>query len=169
MDANRNHHSTVLAPCHQGAAIEGLCLGGKLSDPPAGTFYHNVSDSATSGAADTDGTLCYDLQIGSGPVPSTMRLYTSVTTNVAVAIFMPGARNPSTVSFEENGSMYIPTAFDDTVSPAVYLSYPIHIKKWYICLATWSYTYESLIWSIGVKSEPQNPACQYVEVIRVFA
>jgi hypothetical protein len=98
-----------------------------------------------------------------------MRLFTSVTSNVAFPIFLPGSEQPSTVSFEEGGSMYIPTGFDDTVSPGVYLQSPIHVKKWYICLATWNYTYNSLIWTIGINREPQNPACQYVEVTRVFA
>jgi hypothetical protein len=168
-NADQYNHSLTLSSCHQGAGIEGLCLGGPIASPPLAPYYHNVLSPAVPGANNTDGTLCYDLPIAQGPVPSTMRLFTSVTSNVAFPILLPGWSDPSTVMFEEGGSMYIPTSFDDTVSPAVYLQSPLHLKKWYICLATWAYTYNSLICTIGIKSEPQNPACQYVEVIRVFA
>jgi hypothetical protein len=88
--------------------------------------------------------------------------------NVANANFFPGWNDPSTLSFEESGSMYITAYQDDTVNPTTYFNPPLHAKNWYICATKWSYSYDTLIWKIGLNGEPQNPACQYVDVVRVF-
>ena len=64
--------------------------------------------------------------------------------------------------------LYIPRTQDDTVSPPAYLDQQENATNWYVCLTRYAYLYETLVWKIGVKGEPQNPSCKKVQVTRVF-
>jgi hypothetical protein len=155
-----------------GAAIEGLCLTSQRRNDQATTyttFYHNVSASDEPNAVDTLGVLVYVLYGGGGlVVPSAMRLSITPTSNVGIPIFSPGYTEYSTLNFEQNGSMYIEAYQDDTVSPPINFQTPLKVKNWYMCLTRWSYTYNTLVWKIGLSDQPQNPSCQKVEVERVW-
>ena len=164
----------LLGACHQGAAIEGLCLTGENIEDPASsytTFYHNVSSSenAAANANDTLGVLNYILTaVGGLTVPSAMDFYQHPGSNLADLIFSPGWDDYRPVSFETCGSMYIPIYQDDTVSPPAYYEPTRKLKNWYICLTRFSYLYNALVFKIGVTGEPQNPTCELVEVLRVW-
>jgi hypothetical protein len=163
--------STALGACHQGAAIEGLCLTGSRRNETSSynTFYHNVSATDTPNAIDVPGVLGYTLIAGGDLiVPSAMEFSTSPTSNVAVPIFYPGWDRYSMVEFDERGEMYIEAYQDDTVSPPTYYPTPLKVKNWYICVTRWGYTYSTLVWKIGLTCEPQNPSCQKVVVERVW-
>ncbi|PSN60231.1 hypothetical protein BS50DRAFT_212359 [Corynespora cassiicola Philippines] len=161
---------TALAACHQGAAIEGLCLSGELYSEPAShstTFYHNVT--AGSDLVDEGGILGWSLTYNYNlTAPSSMQFSINPTSNVAIPIIYPGWTQYTLVNFDESGSMYIPWFVDDTKSPPEYPSPALKLKNWYICLTRWSYLYTTLTWKIGVTGEPQNPSCQKVDVTRVY-
>ncbi|KAF2128961.1 hypothetical protein P153DRAFT_367259 [Dothidotthia symphoricarpi CBS 119687] len=173
--ANETLNGTALGACHQGAAIEGLCRTDVTLDDPATsytTFYHNVSSAQnySSNAFDTDGILSWVLSANNGAllVPSAMSLSENVGTNIAIPIFMPGWDKYDLVAFEETGSMYISVYQNDTVSPPTYYSPTLKLKNWYVCVTSYSYTYETLVFKIGVQGVPQNPSCTKVDVERVW-
>ncbi|KAL5118767.1 hypothetical protein ACEQ8H_003270 [Pleosporales sp. CAS-2024a] len=170
---NATLHLTVLGACHQGAAIEGLCFTGRginETATPYTTFYYNISSySSTNSFYDNDGLLGWNLNTTSLLVPSAMRLSKSPTSNVANAVFSPGWSDPSLVSFDAAGYLYIKATQNDLVDPVGYWDPPLHVKNWYICSTLWSsYRYDTLIWKIGLQGQPQNPACQYVEVFKMY-
>ncbi|KAF1943355.1 hypothetical protein EJ02DRAFT_502211 [Clathrospora elynae] len=175
--------SHALGACHEGAAIEGLCfLNETLADPAThySTYYHNVSSgyNDSANAADTNGVLNWPLIIGGNiSVSSAMEFSYNPGSNVVVMYFSPGYSTYSLVSFEpdgasgnstDGGSMYISVSQDDTKSPITYYSPLRHLKNWYICTTSFGYTYNTLVWKIGVTGEPQNPTCVPVEVRRVW-
>ncbi|OAL01824.1 hypothetical protein IQ06DRAFT_304078 [Phaeosphaeriaceae sp. SRC1lsM3a] len=171
---NTTINGTALGGCHQGAAIEGLCLTNQRPQDPATwytTFTHNVSASAVSNATDTQGILAFTLPINGGQeVPSAMQLSINPTSNIAVPIIYPGYEQYSIVQFDESGSLYIAAYQNDFASPPESPSPPWKIYEWYVCLTRWSYLYETLAWKVGMDSHapPQNPSCQKVEVFRIY-
>ncbi|KAJ4402495.1 hypothetical protein N0V91_007209 [Didymella pomorum] len=170
--SNSTYNGTALGACHQGAAIEGLCITGEtVQDPPSSytTFYHNVSSARNeaAGAANADGPISWLLRAGNLTVPSAMHLALDTTSNVANPTFFPGTDDFTSVAFEEDGCLYIDASRDDTVSPPVYFDPDRHVKNWYICLTRYSYLYTTLSWKVGLTGKPQNPSCQPVDVIRV--
>lgn len=160
----------ALGACHEGAAIEGLCLTGEKQSDPAHsytTFYHATSPDQP--AVDNAGILYWNLTVNlNQTVPSAMRFSTDVTSNLAIPILMPGNSTYTTVYFTDGGCMYIPRAIDDTVSPPTYISPPQKLENWYICLTRYGYLYTTLTWKIGVTGTPQNPSCQKAQIQRVF-
>lgn len=138
----------------------------------ATTFYHNVSSSLNDApnAIDISGVLTWVLSANLGAllVPSSMHLSQSVGTNVAIPIITPGWSKYDLVSFDECGSMYMSVYQNDTVSPPTYYNPTLKLKNWYVCLTAYAYTYETLVFKIGVQGEPQNPSCKKVEVERVW-
>lgn len=166
--------STALGACHQGAAIEGLCITSEtLRDPPSlyTTFYHNVTswDNNTAGAVGVDGVLGWTLRAAGGlVVPSAMALSLSPTSNIANPTFGPGTDKYTLIAFEKDGCAYIEASSDDTVSPPSYFNPSRKVKNWYVCLTRWSYLYYTLSWKVGLSGQPQNPSCQKVDVVRVF-
>ncbi|KAF3000831.1 hypothetical protein E8E13_006841 [Curvularia kusanoi] len=171
---NTTINGTALGACHQGAAIEGLCLTGETAqNPPSSytTFYHNVSSYANqpAGATNTDGPLSWILRAGGNlTVPSAMYLSLSSASNVANPTFSPGTEKYDVIAFNKDGSAYISVGLDDTVSPPTYFSPNLKVNNWYICLTRWSYQYYTLSWKVGLTGEPQNPSCQKVDVVRIF-
>lgn len=162
--------STTLGPCHQGAAIAGLCpTGSKLPDPSP-PFYHNVSSASNQkpGAANADGILSYILHASGIDVPSAMSMDAGLSSNVVNPTFYPNVEPYTLLAFDENGCAYISAGQDDTVSPPTYYDPSRKLNNWYICLTRWSYLYYTLSWKIGVTGEPQNPSCQKVDVMRIF-
>ncbi|KAH7411863.1 hypothetical protein DE146DRAFT_256601 [Phaeosphaeria sp. MPI-PUGE-AT-0046c] len=171
---NKTIDGTTLGGCHQGAAIEGLCVTDQRLENNAtwyNTFTHNVSASAEPNAIDTQGILAFTLLAsGSMQIPSSMQLSINPTSNVAVPTIYPGFQQYTVVQFDDSGSLYIPAYQNDFVSPPESPSPPWKIKEWYVCLTRWSYLYTTLAWKVGMDSHspPQNPTCQKVEVLRVY-
>ncbi|KAF1833931.1 hypothetical protein BDW02DRAFT_551553 [Decorospora gaudefroyi] len=168
------HRSHALGACHQGAAIEGLCLTNDTLTTPARpytTFYHNVSSQSgnTVNADNTLGVLGWHLTLGALRVPSAMNFDYDPGSNLATPVIMPGQSRYEPVAFEAGTNhMYIPVKQNDQVSPPEPYLPPLKLKNWFNCLTRYSYTYETLAWKVGMTGEPQNPTCTAVEVHRVW-
>lgn len=161
---------TALGTCHEGAALEGMCVTGETPDTAptlSTTFYQAITASSTP--RDDYGILFWNLTLsGNFSVPSAMEFSIDATSNAAMPIFFPNNSSSTAVSFKESGNMYIARNVDDTVSPPASLNTTQALENWYICLTRWSYLYQTLVWKIGVEGVPQNPSCQKVAVQRVF-
>lgn len=159
-DATVNGH--VLFACHEGAAIEGLCLGGLFHEnPDASTFGFNTSAYGSSGV------LTYTLVGGNFVESEPMSLEYNPASNVAVPLFAPGY-DTTYVGFDKDNKLYIPSYIDDTHAPPVAEGSEKDYYRWYICDTYAGYSYTTLAWTAGLHS-PQNPSCKKVDVVRVFA
>jgi hypothetical protein len=161
---NSTINGSSLGACHEGAAIEGLCLDGPISptNAPYSTFRFNTSSFSTQGY------LAYSLPVNGGTfiVPEPMQLSYNPTSNVAVPLFEP-SYSGTAVGFDSSNKMYIQGFIDDTVTPPavnVVKSY----YRWYVCQTYVGYAYTTLAWVMGIHS-PENPSCVKVDVVRVFA
>jgi hypothetical protein len=169
--------SHALGACHQGAALEGLCLTDDTTAIPARpytTFYHNVSSDALANASNNKGILNWPLSLNNGTnviiASSAMGFYYQLGTNLVDMGFTSGISGYQTVSFEENnGSMYIEVFIDDTGKAPVLRDPPIKASNWYLCPMGLGSSLQSLHWKIGLAGEPQNPNCSKVEVQRIWA
>jgi hypothetical protein len=169
---NSTLNGTALLSCHQGAAIEGLCV---FIDPdfnitsPDITYYLNYSaQTAPDPVLGYTGTLVWSLPLGSSSsLSEPMSLDYDPTTNVASPTFYPGFELGYTyVGFDKENKMFIAQGVDDTVVPPVYNVKPIY--RWNICQTLYSsYYYTTLNWIMGPHSA-ENPTCQKVDIIRVF-
>ena len=170
-DAKINGSSLTLVACHEGAAIEGLCIGGPLSgapSAPASTFNFNYSSAATvDPTIGVVGLLTYELQGGNFNVSSPMELAYNPASNVAVPLLTP-SDNGQEVAFDSAGKLAIPQYIDDTQAPSANPYNPKLLYRWSVCTTYEGYTYTTLGWTLG-KDAPQNPTCKEVEVVRVFA
>lgn len=163
-------NGTYLGACHEGAAIEGLCITtpSPSTDPntvEAITFYFNTSSTSV----DPSGLLTWNLPIGDTQTLSEpMLLEYSPSSNLALPLFYPDGEG-TYVEFDGDDLMNIPTYVDDTVSPPVEDG-PTSYYRWYVCTTLYSsYTYQTLTWLVGSGDEvPQNPSCCAVSVKREF-
>ncbi|KAG9237457.1 hypothetical protein BJ875DRAFT_453764 [Amylocarpus encephaloides] len=159
----KSHNQTIngsyLYPCHEGAAIEGLCLGEKRADD-YGQFTHNTSAQTP---LPTSGLLTWELRGFNFNVSSAMRFQYNDASNVAIPLFFPGNSDYNAVNFTEAGVMNILSYQDDTKPLPNYSGGPL--CRWYICTTYYGYLYQTLAWVMG-EGKPQNPTCQKVEVIR---
>lgn len=168
---NETLNGSSLFACHEGAAIEGICNAGQLTNLPqaATTFAFNYSDSIPAQDPKTgqDGYLTYLLQASGLNVSEPMELTMFVSSNVAHAIFMP-SETGQLVAFDDQGLMNIHSYLDDTVYPPKSDGTPTALYRWFMCTTTYgSYTYETLNWVLG-KFPPQNPSCQDVQIKREY-
>ncbi|KUJ23707.1 uncharacterized protein LY89DRAFT_981 [Mollisia scopiformis] len=162
---NTSFDGVSLSTCHEGAAIEGLCLGSQLSNTSV-TYTFNTSSFLTPDPVlGTPGSLNYELEGGNFNLSSPMTISSPITTNVAVPLFTP-SESFTEVGFDNENKLYVYGTIDDTVSPPVYKVQAFY--RWYVCLTNAGYTYTTLSWVVGPHS-PENPSCQEVEVKRVFA
>jgi hypothetical protein len=72
-----------LSPCHEGAAIEGLCLSESPNEHDL--FYYNFTD--IPGFQSTSGYLTWVLRGGNFKLSESMQLSTNPFSNVAVPLF----------------------------------------------------------------------------------
>ncbi|KAF2664605.1 hypothetical protein BT63DRAFT_483297 [Microthyrium microscopicum] len=166
-------NGSTLNACHEGAAIEGLCVGSKLplngTTTGFSTFQFNTSESITVPNPDIGetGLLTFTLR-GSGFNESeAMSLYPYTASNVALPLFQPGY-SQTPVAFDARELLNIQDYIDDTVDPAVAAG-PFALYRWYSCKVYYTgYRYTVLSWVYG-KYPPQNPTCCKVDVLRVFA
>ncbi|KAK3716840.1 hypothetical protein LTR37_006190 [Vermiconidia calcicola] len=156
---NDSVNGTAFNACHEGAAIEGLCPGGKLNT--ASTYRLN-----NTRAEPNIGSLNYLLVGGDFKIWEPMSLYVEPSTNVAIPLFWPGT-DVQNVAFDNDNKMYISSYVDDTTSPPT-TSTEKKLYRWYTCRTYYGYDYTTLAWAQG-KAAPQNPSCEKVDVVRVFA
>lgn len=95
-----------------------------------------------------------------------MQLYTEPSTNVALATITPES-SFTQIGFDKSNSMYIPSYYNDMVSPPVD-GKQRKLYRWWICEYNYSgYVYNDLCWQQG-HYPPENPTCQKVDVMRSF-
>jgi hypothetical protein len=168
--SNETYNGTTFQPCHEGAAIEGLCVGAPFATPYPTTlsrYYLNYSSSLTintSAGTVTPGYITYLLETESVNETSPMSLSYSPTSNVAVPLFEP-TPSGTEVAFNSDGLLGIPSYTDDTVVPTN-VDDPQLYQRWYICQTDEGYPYTSLAWALGVAA-PENPTCVETAVLQV--
>jgi hypothetical protein len=161
LSTNTTINDTYLFACHEGAAIEGLCLSSTpgLSENIS-PFQFNYSSAQTPDpVVGATGLLTYILQGGNFVDSSPMALSYNPTSNVAIPLLMP-AESGTLVAFLGD-QLVIPGFLDDSVSPPV--SGTKAYARWEACLTNAGYEYNTLAWVMG-DGEPQNPTCQKVDV-----
>jgi hypothetical protein len=167
--SNATLNGSALYPCHEGAAIEGLCLGGPLGDGSSlDSYTYNLNFSSQAQpdpVLGTTGVLTWVLHGGNFNLSSSMSLSYNPTSNVALPLFTPSGTGTS-VGFDDQNKMFIPQYYDDTQSVGVFKTAPIY--RWSICKTYYGYSYTTLAWIMGPGSAG-NPTCQEVDVVRVFA
>jgi len=167
---NKTLNGATLFPCHEGAAIEGLCLSTSkdVSQSPLYNFNTSVYDTSAPTDIGKTGILTYNLPGGgSATYPSSLQLNVNPTTNVGVPLFFPGDDDAVELAFDKNNHMNIQGYIDDTVYPPATGKVQAYYR-WYICDTQAGYAYTTLAWVYGNKG-PENPTCRKVDVKRVFA
>lgn len=147
-----------LAACHEGAAIESLCIYGVV--PVAFNFNYSTPTPDPT----TQGWLTYELRGGNFNLSQPMKLSYDAATNIAVPLFYPDM-NGQSIGFDINNFMFI-QGMDDTIQPrniSVFKPY----KRWYVCQTYVGYLLNTLAWGLGAAA-PQNPTCSKVEVKRIY-
>lgn len=168
--------SHTLGACHEGAAIEGLCLSESRFDdigPSRYPFYHIVSNSQNpaANAFDIPGTMIWILQTTEWAVPSAMHFFSQSDTNQQNMIFTPSVESTSYVSFDKAGRMYRQKDSNgDWIAPDTRNSSESSTRheSWYICLTHYNYAITSLVWVDGDAPIPQDSTCQSVGVQRLW-
>jgi hypothetical protein len=161
---NATINGNTLVACHEGAAIEGLCLSSQTSQIP--TFAFNYTDYSVP-----FGDLVYNFtftgQNGLESVWVPAELAYNPLSNVAIPILMPGYGNGQ-FGFNESDYLSIGGYIDDTKGNSPPTSGNAAYYRWYICDTYYGYSYTTLAWLLGTGT-PQNPTCMKVDVKRVFA
>jgi hypothetical protein len=169
-EANSTLNGTSLYACHEGAAVEGLCLNNPSTahDPKYTTYSHNTSSSVPANSSiGAPGSLIWVLPGGSFNEPETLSLIINPISNVALPLFWPTS-DSQTVAFDSNDLLNIQGYFDGRVSPIDPSGGYVAYYRWYVCVTYFQgYTYEALAWVLG-EYPPENPTCQAVSVKRVF-
>ena len=138
---------TSLVPCHEGAAIEGLCLGDKnLTDASIFTFNTSYYSEPTNSSIGDQGILSWILPTADLDVPSGLTLQTNPTTNVGMPLFYPGDDEVQLIAFDDMDLLNIQGYIDDTVIPINTTAGPKAYYRWYICDTYFGYAYTTLAW-----------------------
>ncbi|RFU34564.1 hypothetical protein B7463_g1760, partial [Scytalidium lignicola] len=166
--SNSAYDGHSLAPCHEGAAIEALCVGGVYAQASAQTYTFNSTTSLlanppTNGGG-ADGILIFSLPVQGVSEPEAFSLQYNPASNVAVPLFEPGTESVTYVSFDASDKLNIQGAVDNGTigSPSV----PYY--RWQVCKTFVGYSYTTLAWIVG-SGASDNPTCEPVTVKRVFA
>ncbi|PBP22198.1 hypothetical protein BUE80_DR006985 [Diplocarpon rosae] len=164
---NKTIDGSYLYACHEGAAIEGLCVAKSVSSY-SGAFTFNYTDINGPPSYPEFGYLgliTWELQGSNFNVSSSLNLDNSPTSNVAVPLFYPGDQGFTNFAFDKGNKLFVAGFLDNTVSPPAYKAKAYY--RWYVCLTNAGYTYTTLAWSVG-SARPENPSCDSVDVKRVF-
>jgi hypothetical protein len=164
---NKTIDGQYLYSCHEGAAIEGLCLAGKKPTVSNQFNFNYSSQSVTPNPTlGTPGYVTWVLHGGNFNESEALGLYNDPTSNVALPLFEPGY-SATVMAFDDKNLLNIQGYVDDTVSPPKAGDW-VAYYRWYACTTYYSgYTYQTLAWALGA-GKPQNPTCVKVDVKRVF-
>ena len=170
LSKNETYNNVALGACHTGAAIESLCLGGKLLAANASfpTFQFNTTSNEVVGNpfAGITGQITYLLRGGNFNLSEPLTLQYSTSSNVALPIFEP-ADYGTYMAFDKAGKLNIQDYVDDTVYPPN-TSKTTAYYRWYACHTYYTgYQYTTLAWVLG-PNRPENPTCVKVDVKRLF-
>jgi len=167
LSANSTINGSTLEACHEGAAIEGLCLSGQFPTPVTSQFTFNTSsyDVTYNATLGEPGILAFELQGGNFNESEPMILSYNPTSNVAVPLFEP-SDSGTLVAFDPCGKLNIQGYVDDTTYPPT-VDVVDAYYRWYVCTTYAGYTYRTLAWVMG-EYPPENPTCVKVDVTRVF-
>ncbi len=165
VSSDDSHNGVYLAACHEGAAIESLCLLNTTA-PATPNFYYNFSDTPTF--TSTSGYLTYLLHASNINFYEPMSLSVNPSSNVAVPLFTPSNTNAQLIGFDSDGLLYIPGGIDDTQNPINPQAERQNYYRWWVCTTYEGYTYQTVAWTLG-EYQPQNPTCCKVDVKQVFA
>jgi len=163
--SNTTLNGSNLNACHEGAAIEGLCVGSASPPSSYNTYNFNYTAQQTPDPKlGYSGLIVWELRGGNFNVSSGLELQIPPTSHVGVPLFFPGDANAFTnFGFDKNDKLFIFGYLDNSVSPPVYTTKAYY--HWYACFTNAGYYYQTLAWSIG---HPENPTCVKVDVKRVF-
>ncbi|APA15886.1 hypothetical protein SS1G_09232 [Sclerotinia sclerotiorum 1980 UF-70] len=168
LSSNDTLNGTTLFPCHEGAAIEGLCVGASITNTNTTFYTYNFNtssyDTSFNASIGETGVLTWLLQGANFNLSSPFGLSYSPTSNIAMPLFTPGT-STTNVAFDENDLLNIQGYQNDTTVPITFGTEAYY--RWYICETYWGYHYTTLAWVVG-EAEPQNPTCVKVDVKRVF-
>lgn len=162
--ADNSFVNGAIAACHEGAAIESLCL---VRDGAGSQFNLNTTSGQQAPAGSTgSGALTWTLPGSNFQESEAMRFSIDPSTNVAHPQFFPD--NEATfVAFDDQNYLNILSYVDDTVTPPTYRN-ATALYRWYVCTTySGSYTYTTVDWLLG-NGSPQNPSCVSAQVKRTF-
>ena len=143
---NKTLNGRTLFACHEGAAIEGLCLGDKkLSTADVYNFNTSVYNTPTNSAIGDTGILTWLLPTSGANYSSALSLSANPTSNVAVPLFYPGDTDAQQVAFDNKGLLNIQGYLDDSVFPFNATETKAYYR-WYICETYVGYQYTTLAW-----------------------
>ncbi|CZS97688.1 related to heatshock protein Hsp150 [Rhynchosporium agropyri] len=165
--SNRTLNGKGLFACHEGAGIEGLCVGTSGPSSTSDTYNFNTTyqQQTNQGLPGQTGLVTWLLRGGNFNVSSSLQLAPSPTSDVAVPLFFPGDQGFSGYGFDKKDKLFVAGYLDNTVSPPVYKAQAYY--RWYACITNAGYTYQTLAWAVG-SGKPENPSCEKVDVKRVF-
>lgn len=148
-----------LASCHEGAAIESLCLA---SATGISAVAYNFNTSAFSG---DNGFLTYVLRGANFNESEPLTFFYNPASNVVLPLFEP-SESAVSVGFDESDLMFVAAYYDDRTNPVNPAEQRYY--RWYACSTYFEgYNYQTLAWVLG-DTEPQNPTCIKTDVKRVF-
>lgn len=144
---NKTLNGRTLFACHEGAAIEGLCLGEKkLSTADVYNFNTSAYSTPTDSAIGDTGILTWLLPTANNvSYSSALTLPSNPTSNVAVPLFFPGDTDAQQVAFDNKGLLNIQGYLDDSVFPFNATETKAYYR-WYICETYVGYQYTTLAW-----------------------
>lgn len=143
---NKTLNGRTLFACHEGAAIEGLCLGDKkLSTADVYNFNTSVYSTPTNSAIGDTGILTWLLPTAGQSYSSALSLSANPISNVAVPLFYPGDTDAQQVAFDNKGLLNIQGYLDDSVFPFNATETKAYYR-WYICETYVGYQYTTLAW-----------------------
>lgn len=143
---NKTLNGRTLFACHEGAAIEGLCLGDKkLSTADVYNFNTSVYSTPTNSAIGDTGVLTWLLPTSGQSYSSALSLSANPISNVAVPLFYPGDTDAQQVAFDNKDLLNIQGYLDDSVFPFNSTETKAYYR-WYICETYVGYQYTTLAW-----------------------
>jgi hypothetical protein len=160
---NETLNGASLVACHEGAAVEGICVD--FSRTSSETFAFNYTDySLPYGTLVWNFTFTGEDGLASLWVPAALAF--NLASNVAIPLFQPGYGNDEW-TFDNHDLLLLGSYIDDTKAPGQQATGQKSYNRWYICDTYYGYAYTTLSWQLG-RSPPQNPTCQKVDVKRVY-
>jgi len=170
--SNSTLNDTSLYPCHEGAAIEGLCLTGKINGNWTNASQYHLNTTTQEGLVFNEtlgepGYLAWTLVGGNFIVDSALQLSARPASNVGLPLFFPGNSSAQLVAFDSDNRLNIQDYIDDRNVSSYGYGQAQAYYRWNVCYTYYGYRYQTLAWVYG-DQPAQNPTCVPVDVQRVF-